>query len=337
MELRKDPITRSWVIVGHPPQERPPADPCPLCEANCGPATATGRAHSQVLFETPAGPNWQVRVVPSVRPLYRIEGDTERAADGIYDRMALVGADEIVIESPDHGRSLADMADAEIVRVMDAWAARITDLKRDGRFKYITVFKNKGLLAGEDWTHSYSQVTATTFVPRRILYELRAAREWFRDRERCVFCDILRQEERTAKRVVDSQGDYVAFCPYASRVPYEFWIMPRPHNHQFEAPLPGANRGNLAAMLGRMLRRLRQVSQDYHLVVHTSPNEGQNKGELADYWRTISSDYHWHIEVLPIVQSRSKSYSIKEVYFNGLLPEAAAERLRLIDGGAKRP
>jgi UDPglucose--hexose-1-phosphate uridylyltransferase len=219
---------------------------------------------------------------------------------------------------------------------MDAWAARITDLKRDARFKYITVFKNKGLLAGEDWTHSYSQVTATTFVPRRILYELRAAREWFRDRERCAFCDILRQEERTSKRVVDSQGDYVAFCPYASRVPYEFWIMPRQHNHQFEAPLPGANRGNLAAMLGRMLRRLRQVSQDYHLVVHTSPNEGQTKGELADYWRTISSDYHWHIEVLPIVQSRSKSYSIKEVYFNGLLPEAAAERLRLIDGGAKR-
>jgi hypothetical protein len=113
--------------------------------------------------------------------------------------------------------------------------------------------------------------------------------------------------------------------------------MPRPHNHQFEAPLPGANRGNLAAMLGRMLRRLRLVSQDYHLVVHTSPNESQTKGELADYWRTISSDYHWHIEVLPIVQSRSKSYSIKEVYFNGLLPEAAAERLRMIDGGgAKR-
>jgi UDPglucose--hexose-1-phosphate uridylyltransferase len=336
MELRKDPITRSWVIVGHPTQERPPANPCPLCASNGEHSAAPGAAHSQVIFQTPAGPDWQVRVIPSVRPLYRIEGETERAADGIYDRMALVGADEIVIESPDHARNLADMTDEEIVRVMDAWAARITDLKRDGRFKYITVFKNKGQLAGEDWTHSYSQVTATTFVPRRILYELRAAREWYRDRERCVFCDILRQEERTAKRVVDSQGDYVAFCPYASRVPYEFWIMPRPHNHQFEAPLAAANRGNLAAILGRMLRRLRHVSHDYHLVVHTSPNEGQTKGELADYWRTISSDYHWHIEVLPIVQSRSKSYSIKEVYFNGLLPEVAAERLRVIDGGAKR-
>ena len=175
MELRKDPITRSWVVVGHPTQERPPAHPCPLCPSVAALGSAQPPVQRQVILELPAGPNWQVRVIPSVRPLYRIEGDTERAADGIYDRMALVGADEIVIESPDHDRNLANMTDEEIVRVMDAWAARITDLKRDARFKYITVFKNKGLLAGEDWTHSYSQVTATTFVPRRILYELRAA------------------------------------------------------------------------------------------------------------------------------------------------------------------
>ena len=294
--------------------------------ANVGHCSAP--AHLQVLFETPAGTNWQVRVIPSVRPLYRIEGETERAADGIYDRMALVGADEIVIESPDHGRSLADMSDEEIVRVMDAWSARITDLKRDARFKYITVFKNKGsagrrgldalLLAG-DRHHLRTAPNSVRTARRPGMVSRPGALR---------FCDILRQEERNGKRVVDSQEDYVAFCPYASRVPYEFWIMPRRHNHQFEAPLPGANRGNLAAILGRMLRRLRQVSQDYHLVVHTSPNEGQTKGELSDYWRTISSDYHWHIEVLPIVQSRSKSYSIKEVYFNGLLPEAAAERLR---------
>jgi UDPglucose--hexose-1-phosphate uridylyltransferase len=174
-------------------------------------------------------------------------------------------------------------------------------------------------------------VTATTFVPRRILYELRAAREWFRDRERCVFCDILRQEERQRKRIVDNIGDYFAFCPYASRVPYEVWLMPRTHNHQFEAPTPGENRRHLASLLGRTLRRLLKISDAYHMVVHTAPNTLQTKGELSDYWRTIAGDYHWHIEILPIVETRSKSYSIKEVYFNGLLPEEAAERLRQID------
>src|SRR5271170_6276024 len=269
MELRKDPITRSWVVAGHPEREKVRADPCPLCPDN--------RIEIHSLLDLPAGGPWQVRVFPHFRPLYRIEGDPSRTAEGIYDRMTATGAHEIVVETPDHARALSRMTDEQIERVLEAYALRISDLKRDARFKYVTVFKNQGPQSGEEWVHSHSQITATTFVPRRILYELRAAREWFRDRERCVFCDILRQEVRQAKRMVDNAGDYHELCPYASRVPYEFWIMPRPHNHQFEAPLPGANRGNLAAMLGRMLRRLRQVSQDYHLVVHTSPNESQTK------------------------------------------------------------
>ena len=62
--------------------------------------------------------------------------------------------------------------------------------------------------------------------------------------------------------------------------------------------------------------------------MHTAPNTIHPKGELAAYWRTIAEDFHWHIEILPIVEQRSKSYSIKEVYFNALLPEQAAEVLR---------
>ncbi len=86
-------------------------------------------------------------------------------------------------------------------------------------------------------------------------------------------------------------------------------------------------------MLGRTLRRLLQVSGNYHMVLHTAPNTLQTKGELSEYWRTIAGDYHWHIEILPIVEAQSKSYSIKEIYFNGTLPEEAAERLRQLDPG----
>ena len=169
-------------------------------------------------------------------------------------------------------------------------------------------------------------------MPRRVLYELRAAREWYKEKERCVFCDIVRQEERQKKRIVDTQGDYVALCPYASRVPYEVWIMDRKHNYCFEQPRPGSNRKHLAALLRRILRRVRLIAPAYHLVVHTSPNIIHPKGETSTtYWKSITEDYHWHIEILPIVETRSKSYSIKEVYYNAILPEAAAERLRKLD------
>lgn len=323
MELRKDPITRSWVVVGHPEREKLRPDPCPLCPGQL--------LELQPIFEAPNHGASQVRVYPHFRPLYHIEGEPGRSAEGMYDRMAAIGAHEIVVETPDHARPFTRMTGDEIERVLEAWATRIADLKRDARFKYVTVFQNRGPQAGEEWPHAHSQITATTFVPRRVSYELRSAREWYRDRERCVFCDILRQEIREAKRVVDNVGDYYAFCPYSSRVPYEIWLIPRTHNHQFEAPSPGERRRNLADLLGRTLRRLLQITDNYHLVLHTAPNTLQTKGELSEYWRTIAGDYHWHIEILPIVAVTSKSYSIKEVYFNGTLPEEAAERLRQLD------
>jgi len=324
MEIRRDPITQSWVVLGH----REASD-----ETNC-PFEKPAIDKQQAILSWPAEGPWQVRVVPHPDPLYRIEGEAGRRADGIYDKMGPVGAHEVVVETPDHNKRRSQLADEEIERVIWVWATRVADLKKDLRLKHVTVYKNQGVLSGEEWPHAHSEVTGTIFVPRRIKYELRASREWYREKERCVFCDIVRQEEKLGKRIVDVQGDYYALCPYAARVPYEIWVLHRRHNHLFETPKPGGNRRQLAALLGRVLRRLDKFAPAYHLVVHTAPNTRNKKGELAGYWKTLADDFHWHIEILPIVESRSKSYSIKETYFNAVLPEQAAEYLRSVDPGS---
>lgn len=321
MELRRDPITQSWVVLGH--RDAPEDTGCPFEK----PAIDK----LQTILTVPSEGPWQVRVIPHPDPLYRIEGEAGRQADGIYDKMGPIGAHEIVVETPDHSRKFSELSDDEIDRVLSVWALRLADLKKDLRFKYVSVFKNQGELAGEEWPHAHSEITATIYVPRRVKYELRAASEWFKDKERCVFCDIVRQEEKQRQRIVDVQADYYAICPYASRVPYELWLLHRRHNHLFEQPLPGANRKQFAALLGRVLRRLQKFAPAFHLVVHTAPNTRNKKGELAGYWKTLPNDFHWHIEILPIVETKSKSYSIKEAYFNAILPEQAAEYLRSLD------
>lgn len=326
MELRKDPITQSWVILGERELLSDGQTVCPFDPEKI-------EKLPSILTWPPEGP-WQVRVVPHPEPLYRVEGEPGRLAEGMYDKMGATGAHEVVVETPLHDKRLSQLSDEEIDRVLWAWATRIADLKKDPRFKYVSVFKNQGVLAGEEWPHAHSQVTATIFVPRRIKYELSSAHEWFKEKERCIFCDTVRQEEKQGKRIVDVQGEYYALCPYASRVPYEIWLMHRRHNHLFEQPKPGANRRQLAALLGRVLRRLEKVAPAYHLVVHTAPSTKSKKGELAGYWKTLADDFHWHIEILPIVEERSKSYSIKEVYFNVELPEQAAEHLRSLDPNA---
>jgi UDPglucose--hexose-1-phosphate uridylyltransferase len=321
MELRKDPITQSWVVLGH--RDVVESEECPF--------ERPAIDKQQAIMNWPADGQWDVRVVPHPDPFYRIEGELGRQAEGIYDKMAPIGAHELVVETPDHNKKLSQLSDEQIERVLWVWATRIADLKKDLRFKYVSVFKNQGELSGEEWPHAHSEVAATIFVPRRIKYELRAAREWYKEKERCVFCDIVRQEEKQGKRIVDAQGDYYAICPYAARVPYEVWLLHRRHNHLFEQPRPGSNRKQLAAVLGRVLRRLEKFVTAYHLVVHTAPNTRSKKGELAGYWKTLPDDYHWHIEILPIVETKSKSYSIKETYFNAVLPEKAAEYLRSLD------
>jgi UDPglucose--hexose-1-phosphate uridylyltransferase len=323
MEIRRDPITQSWVVCGQRERLGEAGDQCPLDPGVVENTTA--------ILTWPAEGVWQGRVIPHPEALYRVENEPGRVAEGIYDKMGPLGAHEVVIETREHDKKLSQLSDDEIERVLWVWGLRIADLKKDARFKYVSVFKNQGALAGEEWGHAHSEVTATIFVPRRIKYELESAHGWYKDRERCVFCDIVRQEEKQGKRIVDVQGDYYALCPYASRVPFEVWVMHRRHNHLFEQARPGANRKHLAALLGRVLRRLEKVAPAFHLVVHTSPNTRNKKGELSGYWKTLAEDYHWHIEIMPIVEKRSKSYSIKEVYFNSCLPEQAAEQLRASD------
>jgi len=325
MEIRRDPITQSWVVQGQKSLSDESAQHCPFDRPDSGP---------KPILVSPADGPAQVRVLPHPDPLYRIEGQPGRLAEGMYDKMGPTGAHEVVVETPQHDRRLSQFSDEEIERVLQVWGSRISDLKKDIRLKYVSVFKNQGAEAGEEWSHAHSQITGTIFVPRRIKYELNASHEWYKERERCIFCDMVRQEEKKGTRIVDVQGEYYALCPYASRVPYEVWLLHRRHNHQFEQPHANSNRRHFASLLGRVLRRLEKIAPAYHLVVHTAPNTRSKKGELAGYWKTLSEDFHWHFEILPIVEKRSKSYSIKEVYFNGVLPEQAAERLRLLDSNS---
>jgi UDPglucose--hexose-1-phosphate uridylyltransferase len=325
MELRKDPITRSWVITGDDV-----SDGAPRFESMCR-FCADSPANIQVISTAPGvdGNSWSARAVVHPSPLYHIEGEPSRRGDGIYDRMRPVGAHEVLIENPRHERHIWNAADREVEQFLTLVGQRIQDLKRDQRFKYISIYKNHGASAGQEFDHPTVELTATTFVPRRVLYELRAGRDYFEQKERCVFCDIISQEERQNQRIVEIRGDYIAFCPYAPRVPYETWILPRSHDAAFERTALGrqSTMSDLAALLRRTLQRIRTLTDAFHLVLHTSPNTLHPSQSLG-YWKTIDDDYHWHIEIMPILESKNKSYTFKEVYYSPVSSETAVARLR---------
>jgi UDPglucose--hexose-1-phosphate uridylyltransferase len=172
---------------------------------------------------------------------------------------------------------------------------------------------------------------ATPVVPRRLEAELRWSKRYYDLKERCLHCDILRQEVTQGTRLVAQGADFVAFCPFAPRFAYEVWIFPAVHRHRFE-DLDDPDLAGLAALLKDVLRRVERKVPDYSLVLHTSPNE-KSSPVWGLKWDSLTDDFHWHLEVLPRQAETARLHREEEFYVNPVPPEEAARELREMPAG----
>lgn len=338
-ELRHDPLQKRWVILsterGRRPSDFSPTTPveggdaCPFCP---------GHEHTtprEILAYRdggpPNGPGWQVRVIPNKFPALRVEGSLDRQAAGHYDRMAGIGAHEIIIDSPEHDLDLPDLSVHQVYLLLRAYRERLADLMKDSRLRYILVFKNFGATAGATLAHPHSQLIAMPVTPHTVALELESARQHYHLKERCIFCDLMRQEIEERKRVVSVDEHFVTWCPYASRFPFELMMAPRGHSHDYSLASDELLRYlavNLRDVLNRMNRALGRPP--YNLILHTAPNT-QLRPVRAHYWETLAADYHWHIEICPRLSQVAGFEWGSGIYINPTPPEDAAGYLRDIE------
>jgi UDPglucose--hexose-1-phosphate uridylyltransferase len=327
-ELRLDPVTHHWVVTGRRavmPDVIDTGAPCPFCPGN---EQLTPKAIAQCL-----GPDgkWTVRVFHDRAPVFRVEGNLDGRAEGMFDRMNPLGAHEIVVETPQHGPTLAQLETKQVEKVLAVCRDRILDLKQDIRFRYVSLFKDQAAPGPTLQGHSHAKILASPVLPVLIENEFRWCRFHFQRKERCLYCDILQQEIQQDKRVVERNAEYVALCPYASRSPYELCILPSRHSSSFEKDMgdPVYLR-SLAAFLKSNLGRLEKLSPILHVVVHTEPNLASPK-QTEDWWSTIPEDFHWHVEIRPDIEGERRFLGSEGFYFNPIPAEEAALVLRALD------
>lgn len=325
-ELRKDPVVGHWVIIASERAKRPieykvesgagrPSAFCPFCP---GQEQKTPRE----VLSYRDGNAWTLRVVPNKFPALMIEGDLDRQGDGPYDRMNGVGAHEVLIETPEHDKRLADLDEGQLARVLLGYRERVLDLKKDLRFRYVMVFKNHGAAAGATLEHTHSQLVALPVVPITIIEEMAGAQRYWDFKERCIYCDIVKHELRDGRRVIYENAAFVVVAPYAPRFPFETWVLPKAHSAAFEdAPrdwLPP-----LANALRTALRKLTVALDDppYNFVLHTAPFGGIRE----------PAHYHWHFEIIPTLTRVAGFEWGSGFYINPTPPEDAAVFLRELE------
>jgi UDPglucose--hexose-1-phosphate uridylyltransferase len=326
-ELRRDPITHRWAIIATERALRPqdfmgPAQP-PIAKSSPFAAGNERMTPPEIFALRPDGsapntPGWTARVVPNKYPALRIEGDLDARPDGIYDHMNGVGAHEVIIESPDPDFTLQALPHDHLTAVLGIYRDRMRDLQRDSRFKFSLLFRNHGAAAGASIAHGHSQLIALPIVPHTVQELLDGAQRYHAFRGRNVFDDIIRQEVTDGRRLVMDTGDYVLVAPYASRQPFELWIIPRAKCSRFEAVDDKALSG-LATILRAALDKIDRGlgNPAYNLMIQSAP-----------YGLDEAPWYRWHIQIMPKLTKVAGFEWGTGFHINSTAPEEAAAFLR---------
>jgi UDPglucose--hexose-1-phosphate uridylyltransferase len=258
-------------------------------------------------------------VVPNKYPALTPTSGASVGRDVACDEFPGTGRHEVVIETPMHGRVFSRMPPAEIHSVLRVYQQRLQALSQEPGVRWVSLFRNEGRAAGASQEHAHAQLLALPLVPPRVAAELEATERYFQATARCFTCDALARELHDGSRMVVESETYAAVATFAPRFPYEVWVLPRYHRHDF-ARVPDAELVELAALLQRTLIGLESVLGmfPYNLILQTAPNAGGSH----------EPSFHWRFEIVPRTTIVSGLELGTDIHIVAQSPERAALTLR---------
>ncbi|MBI5740555.1 MAG: galactose-1-phosphate uridylyltransferase [Nitrospirae bacterium] len=325
-ELRQDPTTFDWVIIAKERAKRPHefrkhgptkssllshSEECPFCPGN------EDRTPGAVAVYGPPD-NWKIRVVPNKFAALTPEGNTQRDEWKMFRKTLGYGRHEVVIESPLHNKCIAYMEDDHVEQLIGVYRDRYLELKKDPNIKVIIIFKNHGEAAGTSLEHPHTQIVASPVVPPFIRRRYEIATQHFDNTERCLYCDLLFTEFEAKERIVQESEFFVALHPFASRSPFETWIMPKVHSSSF-GKIAAIEIADLSRILKGIFLKLHVSlgNPDYNLIVHTAPVDDEHK-----------TYYLWHIQIIPRLTLAAGFELGSGIFINTSVPEETAAFMR---------
>jgi len=334
-EMRKDYLLDRWVVISaarkkrptdfvKPREEKKPGQ-CAFCPDNehmTPPATlvyipSDGKIRKEKDQNGHRHKNWLVRCVPNLYPAFAPPTDIETSvSEADFQRLKAVGHHEVIIESPNHDAHPGVAKVSQLIHVVNACLDRLREISEKDYVKYVSIFRNHGQEAGASLSHAHTQIIATPIVPKIIEDELKASEKFWTNKKKCILCDIIQKESESARLIWD-KDNFMAFAPWASVHPFEFWVFPK--NHQSTLlDLSQKDVASLAKTLRICLGGVRTLLSDppYNFGFHIAPNSKADKY------------YHWHLEVYPRLAIWAGFEKSNGMFINTISPEDAAINLK---------
>ncbi|HSQ41556.1 MAG TPA: DUF4931 domain-containing protein [Fibrobacteraceae bacterium] len=327
-EFRQNIATGEWVIIA--PERRGRPDDyvhaklggdlaaqesyhvdCPFCrgnEAQC----------REPVYEILDGRDWKIRVVPNIFAALDTDANPSRQREGVQLKAGGYGVAEVLIESPLHNVDLATLPLAQVEEVIKAYRYRYNEISADPAINIVNIFRNHGPNAGASLRHPHSQIIGCMVAPPHVTDQIEYAKRYYNTWGTCVYCTAIEDELKQGVRIVQESQYFVAYCPFASKSPYEVRIYPRRHCSIFGA-LEAEEEIDLAMVLKQTLMRLRILldDPDYNFYIRSATT---SDGQVQFY--------HWYLTIVPRTSHHAGFELGTGIYINTSSPEVCAAELR---------
>ncbi len=311
-ELRKHPLTNDWIMIASHRQGRPqmPKDYCPFC-----PGSGKVPDHYDVYEYDNDFP-----------ALSQNPPEPDPVANGYFETAPAYGKCEVILYSPEHTITLPELPTEHIKKLVDLWVERFNVIKEDEKIKYVFIFENRGELVGVTMPHPHGQIYGYSFLPKKLELEVENAKRYLKEKDACLFCEMLRQEVAFEQRVIFRNDHFTVFLPFFTEYPYGVYIMSNTHRPTI-ADFTEEERLALAETLRRttgMLDSLFGYKFPYMMCMYNAPVNGEDP----------SAYFHWHIAFYPPMRSADKvkfnasSETGAWAHCNPTCPEETAKELR---------
>ncbi len=334
-QLRQNPATKEWVIMAKERAKRPEdfnlpqkaVIALPEHDSNCPFCPGNEKNTPKELFEfrpygtTPGTPGWWIRVIPNKFSALdgKMELDRKKELD-LFKSMNGLGCHEVIIETPRHDLQIATMEQHQVEELFLAYRQRYLELSQDPKLEIIIIFKNHGKSAGTSLQHPHSQLIAAPVTPTHIRSRLEEAMRHYDDEGRCVFCEMIEKEKIIGDRIVMETDNFICLEPFASRSPFETYILPKNHEPSFGVITTDSSKEFAYITRIVLLKLYRSLNNpDYNFMIGSSPPHEINE----EY-------YHWHLRIVPRVSAVAGFEIGSGIYINTMMPEEAARFLRNI-------
>ncbi len=337
-DIRYDRLHDDYVIIAPERLHRPDCIPdqrertqetpasCPFCEgheAMTPPEIFALRNKGEA-----NDPGWRTRVVPNLYKAVRIEAPWQSHARGPYDLWEGFGAHEVIIDTPRHLLRMDDWTPTERRDWLTTLRSRLVDLRKDLRLVHFSLFKNHGRYGGATQSHPHSQLIALPLVPKSFLNRMHTARHYRQTHGHSLFQGVLDYEEESGDRIVVSDGQFVAFCPYASQYAFEVQILARGEGVASMADLDGSGIEALAETIGKVVAALyRELGDfDFNILFNTPPM--QKNIQTDEWFDEIPQFWRLGVRILPRLYNWGGFELESGMRINPVVPEEAARLLR---------